>query len=175
MSKWTDADADVDADAYADADADADAVTPSNTRSYTCCSVPSSFGRSAHKRYISVCRNEGVLSNHCHITHCHLIIIVINNEIFKPYQRILDCGRFGTLSNSSENKMPSSWDTRFFMILKTKIINYRPLREAIGYQKCSFFFNIVQKAFDPPASFWTLCCGFSEGFLTKVRKHLQRQ
>ena len=49
------------------------------------------------------------------------------------------------------------------------------LREAILQEKCSFF-NIVQKAFDPPPhSFEHYVVNFSEGILTKVRKCLSRQ
>ena len=49
------------------------------------------------------------------------------------------------------------------------------IREAIMREKCSFF-NIVQKAFDPPPfSFEHYVVNFSEGILTKVRKCLLRQ
>ena len=53
------------------------------------------------------------------------------------------------------------------------------LREAIVQEKCSFF-NIVQKAFDPPPprpphSFEHYVVNFSEGILTKVRKRLSQQ
>ena len=44
------------------------------------------------------------------------------------------------------------------------------IREAIPREKCSFF-NIVQKAFDPPPlSFEHYVVNFSEEILTKVRK-----
>ena len=51
-----------------------------------------------------------------------------------------------------------------------------PLREAILQEKC-IFFNIVQKAFDPPPphSFEHYVVNFSEGILTKVRKRLPQQ
>ena len=50
-----------------------------------------------------------------------------------------------------------------------------PVREAITREKCSFF-NIVQKAFDPPPlSFEHYVVNFSEGILTKVRKRLSQQ
>ena len=49
------------------------------------------------------------------------------------------------------------------------------LREAILQEKCSFF-NIVQKAFDPPPHlFEHYVVIFSEGILTKVRKRLSQQ
>ena len=50
------------------------------------------------------------------------------------------------------------------------------LREAVMREKCSFF-NIVQKAFDPPPplSFEHYVVNFSEGILTKVRKRLSQQ
>ena len=43
-------------------------------------------------------------------------------------------------------------------------------------KKSAVFFNIVQKAFDPPPlSFEHYVVNFSEGILTKVRKRLSRQ
>ena len=51
------------------------------------------------------------------------------------------------------------------------------IREAIPREKGSFF-NIVQKAFDPPSrplSFEHYVVNFSEGILTKVRKRLSQQ
>ena len=48
------------------------------------------------------------------------------------------------------------------------------MREAFAQEKCSFF-NIVQKAFDPPLSFEHYVVNFSEGILTKVRKRLSQQ
>ena len=43
-------------------------------------------------------------------------------------------------------------------------------------RKVQFFFNIVQKAFDPPPLlFLHHVLNFSEGILTKVRKRLSRQ
>ena len=43
-------------------------------------------------------------------------------------------------------------------------------------KKSAVFFNIVQKAFDPPPlSFEHYVVNFSEGILTKVRKRLLRQ
>ena len=50
------------------------------------------------------------------------------------------------------------------------------LREASICKKSAVFFNIVQKAFDPPPhSFEHYVVNFSEGILTKVRKRLSRQ
>ena len=44
------------------------------------------------------------------------------------------------------------------------------------WEKSAVFFNIVQKAFDPPPlSFEHYVVNFSEGILTKVRKCLSRQ
>ena len=50
------------------------------------------------------------------------------------------------------------------------------IREAIVQEKCSFF-NIVQKAFDPPPTLRLnmYVVNFSEGILTKVRKRLSQQ
>ena len=43
-------------------------------------------------------------------------------------------------------------------------------------RKVQFFFNIVQKAFDPPPLlFEHYVVNFSEGILTKVRKRLSQQ
>ena len=43
-------------------------------------------------------------------------------------------------------------------------------------KKSAVFFNIVQKAFDPPLlSFEHYVVNFSEGILTKVRKRLSQQ
>ena len=42
-------------------------------------------------------------------------------------------------------------------------------------KKSAVFFNIVQKALDPPHSFEHYVVNFSEGILTKVRKRLSQQ
>ena len=61
----------------------------------------------------------------------------------------------------------------FVSLLFSDLVLWHPLvREAIPREKCSFF-NIVQKAFDPPPlSFEHYVVNFSEGILTKVRRRL---
>ena len=49
-----------------------------------------------------------------------------------------------------------------------------PFREACECQKCSFFFNIVQTASDPPPRFEHVCCKFFWTTFKKVRKCLAR-
>ena len=45
-----------------------------------------------------------------------------------------------------------------------------------SFKKSAIFFNIVQKAFDPPLlSFEHYVVNFSEGILTNVRKRLSQQ
>ena len=53
--------------------------------------------------------------------------------------------------------------------------SYFPLGKP-SFQKSAVFFNIVQKAFDPPPLlFEHYVVNFSEGILTKVRKRLSQQ
>ena len=61
--------------------------------------------------------------------------------------------------------MPGAWYAR------------DPFREGKpACKKSAVFFNIVQKAFDPPPhSFEHYVVNFSEGILTKVRKCLSQQ
>ena len=56
----------------------------------------------------------------------------------------------------------------------------KQIREALNVfsgrvRKVLFFFNIVQKVFDPPPSFEHYVVNFSEGISTTVRKRLSQQ
>ena len=59
--------------------------------------------------------------------------------------------------------------------VESQILNRKSLGKP-SYKKSAVFFNIVQKAFDPPPlSFEHYVVNFSEGILTKVCKRLSRQ
>ena len=82
----------------------------------------------------------------------------------------------------SENLQGAYFDLKLFgakPVKKSTLYNENPLSLIKGSHrppKVQFFFNIVQKAFDPPPlSFEHYVVNFSEGILTKVRKHLSRQ
>ena len=58
---------------------------------------------------------------------------------------------------------------------ESRFLNQDDTKGSLHTRKVQFFFNIVQKAFDPPFSFEHYVVNFSEGTLTKVRKRLSRQ